>query len=203
MSLATGEIDGVAYRKTARNAPMLLIEIETDRAGTWPLCEEAIEGPYPAPGTKAVHRQQLAIYEHELASVQALVRTDAHEKLWEQALAAAPQASPREGHPSLGTQLTAAQKSLATAEASGHGVSQAASQVAQAKTAITREAIRRLCETPGMRDGMPPLLSAKVIRKAPPPPLAANIAANGNSELAAVLRALLEERDARGKTAKG
>jgi hypothetical protein len=203
MSIVTGEVDGVSYSRSARNEQQLLIEIETDRAGAWGICENLIAGPYPKNNAKVLHKQQLVIYEHQWPEVQKLVRTDAHAAMLADAMGSAPQSpSLRDVNVSLGQALATAREALALAENKGRGVSQAASAVAGAESDLAREAVRLMSLKPGMRDGLPPLTSARVIKTAPPPPTAQNLATNANHDLAAVLRQLLEEREVKGRKAE-
>jgi hypothetical protein len=197
-TMVVSEVDGVVHRASPRNEARLLIEIETDRAGTWSLMETAIECPYPLNGERQVHKQQLVIYEHQLPGVRALVRTDAHAAVFADAMAMAPQTVPPGEQISLGEKRRKAEETLGRSKKSAER-SIAASNLEEADRQIAREAIRLLCMRPGMRDGLPPLLSARVIKNAAAPPSPQNLAANANSDLAAVLRQLLEERDTKRK----
>lgn len=188
--LSVTEVDGVLHRATVRNEPRLLIEIETDRVGTWSLCENAIEGPY----TRGLHKQQVVIYERQWPEVQKLVRTEAHEAMLKDAMASAPQTVPERETKSLGETRRLAELAVSNSRP-GPAQSVAANALANVERDIAREAIRLLCLRPGMRDGLPPLTSAKVLKSAPPPPTPQNLAANQNGDLAAVLRQLLAERE--------
>ena len=197
-AVVVSEVDGVVHRASPRNEARLLIEIETDRAGTWSLMEQAVECPYPVNGERQLHKQQMVIYEHQLPGVQKLVRTDAHAAMYAEALASAPQTVPAGEQISLGEMKRRAETALAQAKKCAQQ-NIASSKIDEAEKAIAREAIRLLCLKPGMRDGLPPLLSARVIKNAAAPPTAQNLAANANQDLAAVLRQLLEERESKGR----
>lgn len=203
MNLTTGEIDGTPFRRSVRNEPMLLVEIETDRVGTFGICENAVEAPYPKGGARLKHKQRICIYEHEWPQVQAMVRTDAHEAMLADAMASAPQQVPDGDVVSLGAKLREAEAKMRSAKPGSAAQSRAESEVAEAELEIARAAIRLLCLKPGMQDGIPPLTSARVIRSAPPPPTPQNLAVNAmssaNAELAAVLKQFLAERDASPK----
>jgi len=195
MSMVVSEVDGVVHRASVRNEPRMLIEVETDRVGSWGLMEQSIDAPYPRGGKKTIHKQQIVIYEHQWPLVQKMVRTDAHIAMLADAMASAPQTVPDGSTISLGEMKRRAEADIASARP-GPTQSIAAGKLADAERDIAREAIRLLCLKPGMQDGLPPLTSARVIKSAPPPPTPQNLAANQHGDLAAVLRQLLAERDA-------
>lgn len=190
--MQVSEVDGVIHRASVLNEPRLLIEIETDRAGGWTLCEQGINGPYPKGGKKELHRQQLVIYERQWAEVQKLVRTDEHERMMADALASAPQAVRPKDSMSLGELKRRAEAKLASAS-TGPAASVAASVLADIERDIAKEAIRLFCLRPGMADGPPPLTSAKVIKTAAPPPTPQNLAANATSDLTAAFMGAFQQ----------
>lgn len=196
MQTSTTEVDGVVHRATTRNESRMLIEIETDRVGSWSLCEQSVDAPYPKPGSgKQIHKQQIVIYEHQWPLVQAMVRTDAQVSMLADALAMAPQ------QPEIVEARKAAEAALAKAKTPS-ARERAEQAMLDVDGDVAREALRLLCLRPGMKDGLPPLLSAKVLKKAPPPPTPQNIAQNANSELAAVIARLIDERSGKGKPAR-
>jgi hypothetical protein len=180
MALVTTEVDGVEHRSEPRNEARMLVEIETDVVGGFSVCGTYVHLDYPRKGEPkpAPLKQKIVIFEHEWRLVQSLVRTDAHVRSLEMA------------------------KDMAKNDL--------ANELAKATTPAAQDAVRRdfrdttyehLHKLPGCRQGIPPLLSAKVVRKdVPPPPTAQNVAANQMGELAGALRALLAERDGSKKS---
>lgn len=200
MNVVTGEIEGTVYRRTPRNEPTLLIEVETDRVGTWSLCENAVEAPYHR-GKKGTHKQRVVIYESEWDSVRKLVRTEEHEAMLKDAMGSAPQTTAEGESQTLGDKLRALEAKFAGANA--RDAAKLESQIAQVESEIVREANRILCRKPGMRDGLPPLTSAKVISKGPPPPTQSNLLMNQNGALAEAFTAAFRQLMAERETPKG
>lgn len=200
MQVVTGELEGTVYRRTPRNEPMLVVEIATDRAGTFSFFENAVEAPYVR-GRKATHTQRVVIYEHEWPQVQLLVRTDKHEAMLADAMGSAPQSVGDGETQSYGERKRALETTLAGAKERDRPKLEGL--LSQVEDEIVREANRILCRKPGMRDGLPPLLSAKVVGKGPPPPTQANLLMNQNGALAeaftAAFRQLMESQAPKGK----
>jgi len=195
--MVTDTVDGVHFRASPRNEPRLVVEVTSDRAGTWSLCEQAIECPYPRNGKRHVHTQSIVIYERDLPVVQALVRTDAHEAMFASAMLQAPQTVPPNGEAvALGEQKRRALDKIERAKTEGER-SREQSNIAEIENAIGREAVRILCLNPGMRDGLPPLLSARVVKRIGAPPTPENIAESANDRLAATLERLMDAREAK------
>lgn len=172
--VVTSEIDGVTHRGTARNEQRMVVEIETDLVGGFSVAGQYVEAPYPKQGEpRKPHKQAIVIFESEWPQVQKLVRTDEHIKAWDMACAMAR--------------------------------SKADAAVAKETNAIKREEIRgkeliermeRLHEMPAAKGGIPPLLSARIVKRdCAPPPTAQNVSANQTRDLAEVLRTLLLERE--------
>lgn len=195
MQVITSEVDGVVHTATPRNEGRILIEIETDLVGTFSLAEQAIEAPYPKPGTpKLPHKQQVLIYESQLRKVQELVRTDAHNAALARALEMAPADKDIvEARKTAETNLARAQTPSARERAEN--------ELARLKTDVLRKALELMHTMPGCKDGLPPLLSMRVVKSgigAPPTPQA--LADSGSDRLAATLERLLDAREARAKT---
>lgn len=192
-NVSSTEVDGVVHRASIRNETRMLIEIETDRVGTWSLCEQAVDGGYPKGGAKHLHRQQLVIYASQWPEVQRLVRTDAHEAAWADAMASAPQ------QPEIVEKRRAAETALASAK-NGPQRTRAEEKMLDVEHRTMREANRLLLLKPGFRDGLPPLLSARVVKAdVAPPPTPQNLAQNANHDLAAVIARLIDERSPKGR----
>jgi hypothetical protein len=186
-SLSIGEADGVPYRVTTRNETRMLVEIETDRVGTWSLCENAIEGPYPRGGDKQVHKQQIWIYSSQWDEVRKLVRTDVHEAAWQDALASAPQ------QPAIVEKRKAAETALARAKGASSR-ERAEQQMLDVEHLTAREAIRLLLLKPGFKDGLPPLLSARPIKSnVAPPATPQNLQANQIGDMSRVFAEAFEK----------
>ena len=165
MQVITSEVDGIAHRATPRNEAMMLVEIETDLVGMFSLAEQAIDAPYPKPGEKRpVHRQTIVIYEHQWPAVQRQVRTDAQMANLARAMEMAP--ADRE----IVERRKAAEAALARARTPSSR-ERAESELAGLENDIFRKALELLCTMPGCKDGLSPLLSARVIKSnvAPPP----------------------------------
>lgn len=205
MNIVTSELEGTVYRRTPRNEPTLLIEVETDRVGTWSLCENAIEAPYHR-GKKGTHKQRAVIYESEWATVQKMVRTDKHDVALANAIAMAPQTVPQGESVSLGEKRKRAEDAVLSAKP-GPAQQRAESALADVEREIIVEANRLLCMTPDLRDGLPPLTSARIISKGAPPPTQSNLLMNQNGALAeaftAAFRQLMAERDVSPKGKRG
>lgn len=195
-NVSTTEVDGVVHRASIRNETRMLIEIETDRVGTWSLCEQAIEGGYPKSGDQQVHKQQLVIYASQWDEVRRLVRTEAAEAAWADALASAPQ------QPAIVERRKAAEAALARAKGAS-ARERAEQQMMNVDADTAREAIRLLLLKPGFKDGLPPLLSARPIKSnVAPPATPQNLQANQLGDLSRVLADALAPLLSKGKPAR-
>lgn len=194
MQVITSEVDGVVHTATPRNEGRLLIEIETDLVGTFSLAEQAIEAPYPKPGAvKQPYKQTVVIYEHQLRKVQELVRTDAHNAALARALEMAP------ADPGIVEARKTAETNLARAQTPS-ARERAENELARIKTDVMRKALELMHTMPGCKDGLPPLLSMRIVKSgigAPPTPQ--TLADSGSDRLAATLERLLDAREARSK----
>ncbi len=199
MQTVTSEVDGIVHIATPRNEARLMIEIETDLVGTFSLAEQAIEAPYPKPGVpKQPHKQTIVIYERDLPKVQALVRTDVHNSALARAMEMAP--SDKE----IVEARRTAEANLARAmspEGTASSRERAEQELNRIKFDAMRKALELLHTMPGCKDGLPPLLSARVVKAGiGAPPTTQTLLENGNANLASVLERLLDARDARAKS---
>lgn len=194
MQVITSEVDGIVHRATPRNEARLLVEVETDLVGTFSIAEQAIEAPYPKPGQpKQTYKQTIVIYEHQLRKVQELVRTDAHNSALARALEMAP------SDKDIVEARKTAETNLARAQTPSSR-ERAENELQRIKTDVMRKALELMHTMPGCKDGLPPLLSVRVLKSgigAPPTPQ--TLLENGNASLASVLERLLDAREAKAK----
>ena len=188
-------VDGVTWRGTPRNEMMMIVEVETDLSGTFTLAEQAVEAPgHKAGQPKSVHKGKILTYESFLPSIQAQVRTDLHEAGWRSALAEAPSTDDIMG-------LRRKAEAAATRAALSNKTSDrdaAENQAAALEHATFCKALNVLRSKPGCASGLPPLLSAKVVKaNIPPPPTPMTAMQNGNVELANVLARMMDERESK------
>lgn len=185
----TTEVDGIRHTAAPRNELRMTVEVTTDMVGTFGVASQAIEAPYPKRGEPRVpHTQRIVIYEREWDAVQKQVRTDAQIAAFDTAKAMAP------ADTEIVAKRRAAEQALASAR-TPTARERAEMALAEVDGDVFRKACQNLDTMPGCRGGLPPLLSAKVIRRgvhAPETPQ--NLAANANSDLAAQLARFLDER---------
>lgn len=176
--LRSYEVDGVTRTDEPRNEALAIVEITTDTVGGFSVCGSYVDSPYPKPGTKAVpHTQRIMVYESQLPAVQALVRTPEHKAALERCVAR------------NARDLAAA---LRAAQDEGDRQRKAAE--------FGDKTFEYLHGEPGCEGGIPPLLSATVVKRGiAPPPTPETLMANNNQDLANILRALFEERRGGGR----
>lgn len=197
MQVITSEVDGIVHSATPRNEARLHIEVETDLVGTFSIAEQMVEAPYPKLGQpKQTYKQTICIYESQLRKVQELVRTDAHNAALARAMEMAP------SDPKIVEDRKTAEQNLARAQTPS-ARERAENELVRIKTDVMRKALELMHTMPGCKDGLPPLLSARVVKSgigAPPTPQ--TLHENSSDRLAATLERLLDAREARSK-AKG
>ena len=183
----TSEVDGVSHIATPRNELRMLIRVSTDLVGTFSLAEQAITAPYPKPGEPRVpYEQDVVIYERQWPEVMKLVRTDAHHAAFARAMEMAPAA------PEIIEARKAASDHLARAKTPSDR-ERAERELEDVKASEFRQALQFLRTMKGCESGLPPLLSAKVIKKdVPPPPTAQVQQTNQMGDLAAILAQILQ-----------
>lgn len=187
------DCDGIEQNAPARNETRLHVEIETDLVGGFGVCSQYIDAPYPKRGEpRKTHKQTIAIYEHELKDVQALVRTDKHLAALETAKSMAPLDS------KLAEKRAAIDAAL-RASSPPTAVARAEQELEEHEREVFAKALENLCSMPGMRNGLPPLLSARVVKQVGPPKTVENLHQNQMSDLASVLERLLDARDGKRK----
>lgn len=191
-------VDGVKHVGTPRNELMAIVEVETDLVGTFSLGEQAVSAPYPEPGVpRGPFTAKVLVYESFVPAIQSQVRTDKHKSAFESALAEG------KATETVDEARKTAKAKLARAKPGTSGFAQAEQELADVEHLEFREALRLLRSKPGCRDGLPPLLSARVIKaNVPPPPTMQTVMQNGNADLAAMLVKLLEERSGKKNAPK-
>lgn len=171
------EVDGVRHTAAPRNEGRVVVEIVTEVVGGLSVCGQHIDTPYPRPGTKATpHTQRIMVYESELPAVEALVRTQEHKDALERCKVR--NARDREA------ELRSAQDEHDRAK-----------KIAE----FGDKTYEYLHKEPGCEGGIPPLLSATVVRRGiAPPPTPEVLMANNNaglaSEFAAAMKMVMEDR---------